>query len=176
MTWRGGIAELNRRRRWALAMGGSESVARQHAAGRMTVRERIDALVDPGSFREIGMLTGRATYDDAGNPRHVMPAPYIGGVATIDGRPVAVGGEDFTVRAGSSPGLARRKGGQGGMIEDIAFEYRIPLVNLCHGSGGTVTSVRRLGTAGPPAAVPRTAPTTGTRPSRSTGRSIPSDL
>ena len=147
MTWRGGIAELDRRRRWALAMGGSESVARQHAAGRMTVRERIDALVDPGSFREIGMLTGRATYDDAGNPRHVMPAPYIGGVATIDGRPVAVGGEDFTVRAGSSPGLARRKGGQGGMIEDIAFEHRIPLINLCHGSGGTVTSARRLGYA-----------------------------
>jgi acetyl-CoA carboxylase carboxyltransferase component len=59
----------------------------------------------------------------------------------IDGRPVAIGGEDFTVRGGSGGGLSRRKGGQGGFIEDLAHEYRLPLVNLIDGAGGSVTSI-----------------------------------
>jgi hypothetical protein len=67
------------------------------------------------------------------------------GLAKIDGRPVAVGGEDFTVRGGTSWGGERRKGGQGGFVEDLAHEYRIPLVNLIDGAGGTVTSAKRRG-------------------------------
>src|SRR6185436_10271183 len=74
-----------------------------------------------------------------------VPAPYVGGLASIDGRPVAIGGEDFTVRGGSSWGSDRRKGGQGGFVEDLAHQYRIPLVNLCDGAGGTVTSAKRRG-------------------------------
>ena len=50
------VAELERRREAALAMGGPERVARHHASGRLTARERIDALVDPGSFYELGLL------------------------------------------------------------------------------------------------------------------------
>ncbi len=75
----------------------------------------------------------------------VTPAPYIMGLAKIDGRDVAVGGEDFTVRGGTSWGSSRRKGGQGGFVEDIAHNYRIPLVNLIDGSGGSVTSAGRRG-------------------------------
>ena len=47
-------------------MGGEEKVVRQHARGRMTVRERIDALVDSGSLREVGKIAGKAEYDDEG--------------------------------------------------------------------------------------------------------------
>lgn len=146
MAWEESLEELKRRRDWALAQGGEASIARQHGEGRLTVRERIEALVDPGSFHEIGMLAGRGDYAGP-DVTHVTPAPYVGGLATIDGRDVAVGGEDFTVRGGSSAGLARRKGGQGGFIEDVAFEYDIPLINLSHGAGGTVTSLLRGGYA-----------------------------
>src|SRR3546814_20657194 len=67
------------------------------------------------------------------------------GLAQIDGRPVAVGGEDFTVRGGTSWSGDRKKGGQGGFVEDMACQYRIPLVNLIDGAGGSVTSILRRG-------------------------------
>src|SRR5678815_1143553 len=67
------------------------------------------------------------------------------GLGTIGGRQVAIGGEDFTVRGGTSWGGTRRKGGQGGFVEDLAHEYRIPLVNLIDGAGGSVTSAQKRG-------------------------------
>lgn len=139
------LTELAFRRREALKMGGSEAVERQHQAGRMTVRERIAALVDSGSFREIGTLAGTGKYDDTNRLASVTPAPYVAGLAKIDGRPVAVGGEDFTVRGGTTFGSTRRKGGQGGLVEDLAYHYRLPLVNLIDGAGGSVTSIKRRG-------------------------------
>jgi len=145
VSWQPEVDEINRRRAWAEQMGGPTAVQRQHEGGRLTIRERIRDLVDPDSFREIGKLTGNATYDKDGRINSIVPAPYVMGVAEIDGRPVAVGGEDFTVRGGTSWGGMRRKGGQGGFIEDLAFDYKIPLVNLIDGAGGTVTSTRRRG-------------------------------
>ncbi|MBI3374474.1 MAG: propionyl-CoA carboxylase [Betaproteobacteria bacterium] len=142
--WGADAQEIHQRRKWAEESGGSETVDRQHAQGRLTVRERIAGLVDAGSFQEIGKLAGDGTYRD-GHVTKVTPAPYVMGLANIDGRPVAVGGEDFTVRGGTSWGGDRRKGGQGGFVEDLAHQYRIPLVNLIDGAGGTVTSARRRG-------------------------------
>ena len=100
----------------------------------------------PSSFQEVGGLTGQGRYVD-GKLVGVTPAPYVMGLAAIDGRPVAVGGEDFTVRGGTSWSGDRKKGGQGGFIEDLAASYRIPLVNLIDGSGGSVTSINRRGHA-----------------------------
>lgn len=140
-----GIAELAFRREQAHAMGGAEAVRRQHERGRLTIRERIAALSDEGAFRELGTLTGAGSYDDDHRLLSVTPAPYVGGISRIDGRPVAVGGEDFTVRGGTSFSSTRRKGGQGGLIEDLAAEYLIPLVNLIDGAGGSVASIRRRG-------------------------------
>ena len=60
MSWQPEIDELRRRERLALAMGGPEKIQRQRDAGRLTVRERIDLLVDPGSFHETGAISGRA--------------------------------------------------------------------------------------------------------------------
>jgi len=145
MSWRAEADEIHRRRALAEACGGPEAVARQHAAGKLTVRERVGRLLDPGSFREVGQLAGRATYDKAGQLTGFEPAPYVMGIGAIDGRPVAIGGEDYTIRAGTGFGSDRRKGGQGGFIEDLACEYRIPLVNLIDGTGGTVNTARRKG-------------------------------
>lgn len=137
--------ELAFRRAESLKMGGEQAIERQHQNGRLTVRERIQKLTDPGSFREVGTLAGTGTYDAQNRLVSVTPAPYVAGLARIDGRPVALGGEDFTVRGGTTFGSTRRKGGQGGFIEDLAHHYRIPLVNLIDGAGGSVTSIKRRG-------------------------------
>lgn len=139
------IEEILRRRNLAEACGGAAAVAKHHAAGKFTVRERIARLLDAGSFQEVGKLAGRASYDAAGNLTAFEPAPYVMGIGRIDRRPVAVGGEDYTIRAGTGFGSDRRKGGQGGFIEDLAYEYRIPLVNLIDGTGGTVNTAKRKG-------------------------------
>jgi methylmalonyl-CoA decarboxylase subunit alpha len=145
MSWRTEIEELHQRRALAEACGGPAAVARHHAAGKLTVRERIAALLDAGTFREVGKLAGRASYDRSGRLTAFEPAPYVMGIGKIDGRAVAVGGEDYTIRAGTGFGSDRRKGGQGGFIEDLAWEYRIPLVNLIDGTGGTVNTAKRKG-------------------------------
>jgi acetyl-CoA carboxylase carboxyltransferase component len=145
MSWLPEIDEIQRRRELAEACGGADAVARHHAGGKLTVRERIDRVLDPGSFREVGKLAGRARYDPEGRLAAFEPAPYVMGIGRIDGRPVAIGGEDYTIRAGTGFGSDRRKGGQGGFIEDLAYEYRIPLVNLVDGTGGTVNTARRKG-------------------------------
>lgn len=137
--------EIHRRRRMAAEMGGEEAVKRQHEAGRLTIRERIAMLTDEASFREVGSMAGAGEYDENHRLVNFKPAPYVAGLARIDGRSVAIGGEDFTVRGGTSASALRRKGGQGGFIEDLAHHYKIPLVNLIDGAGGTVTSVKRRG-------------------------------
>jgi acetyl-CoA carboxylase carboxyltransferase component len=145
MSWKPEAEEIAQRRRWALELGGPESVERYKAQGWLTIRERIDLAVDPGSFREIGQLAGSARYVE-GKLDRVTPAPFVMGLAKIDGRPVAIGGEDFSVRGGMNWG-DRSKGGQGGFSGDLAYEYRIPLVNFCHGAGGSVEGTRKRGYA-----------------------------
>ncbi|MGZ5124930.1 MAG: acyl-CoA carboxylase subunit beta [Burkholderiales bacterium] len=145
MTWKPEADEIDRRYANAEALGGEESIKRHHEQGRLTVRERIAALIDAGSFQEVGKLTGSASYDAEGKLTNVTPAPYVMGLGKLDGRPVAIGGEDFTIRGGTSWGSQRRKGGQGGFVEDLAFHYRIPLINLIDGAGGSVTSAKKRG-------------------------------
>lgn len=142
--WAAALDELEQRRAFALGLGGTQAVAKHHDQGRLTIRERIGSLVDAGSFREVGMLTGQGRYE-AGQLVGLTPAPYVMGLAHVDGRPVAIGGEDFTVRGGTSWSGDRKKGGQGGFVEDLAHQYRIPLVNLIDGAGGSVTSITRRG-------------------------------
>ncbi|OGA22423.1 MAG: propionyl-CoA carboxylase [Betaproteobacteria bacterium RIFCSPLOWO2_02_FULL_67_19] len=144
--WQPEVDELAFRRAQADALGGAAAVAKHQAQGRLTIRERIAGLVDAGSFQEVGRLTGQGKYQ-GGKLLGVTPAPYVMGLASIDGRAVAVGGEDFTVRGGTSWSGDRKKGGQGGFVEDLAHHYRIPLVNLIDGAGGSVTSINRRGHA-----------------------------
>ena len=85
MSWQPEADEIKARHAYAEALGGEESVARHHAQNRLTVRERIDGLVDAGSFQEVGKLSGSATYKD-GKLVSVTPAPYVMGLGTIAGR------------------------------------------------------------------------------------------
>ena len=65
--WEPELEELRLRQTIARQMGGEERVARQHKGGRLTVRERIDQMLDPGTFKEIGSIAGKASYDENGN-------------------------------------------------------------------------------------------------------------
>ena len=86
MTWQAEVDELNRRKELALAMGGPEGIARQHAGGKLTVRERIDRLADPGSWREFRSLGGQGTYDGAGELVAFTSKGAVEGTCTLDGR------------------------------------------------------------------------------------------
>lgn len=141
--WEDEVTELRRREAMAREMGGPDKVERQHAGGKLTVRERIDALLDAGSFHEIGALAGRATYEGA-EVRSVMPANFVLGRGRIDGRPVVVGGDDFTVRGGAADASIFQKQV---MAEQMAHELRLPLVRLVDGTGGG-GSVKSLDTMG----------------------------
>jgi acetyl-CoA carboxylase carboxyltransferase component len=83
--WEPELTELARRRQLAVQLGGEERVARQHATGRRTVRERIDVLLDRGSWREIGGLAGTAEYDEHGELTAFTPANFLFGRGRIDG-------------------------------------------------------------------------------------------
>ena len=83
-------------------MGGEERVARQHASGRLTVRERLERLLDEGSFHETGALAGAGTYGEDGELQDFVPANCVVGTGRIAGRRAAVQADDFTVRGGAA--------------------------------------------------------------------------
>jgi acetyl-CoA carboxylase carboxyltransferase component len=143
MSWDPDLEELRRREELARQMGGPERVERQHAAGRLTVRERIDRLFDPETFHETGALAGRAEYEDD-TLVDFLPANVVIGRGRIEGRPAIVQGDDFTVRGGAADaGIAAK------MVyaERLANEFRTPLVRLVDGTGGggSVKSIEMMG-------------------------------
>jgi acetyl-CoA carboxylase carboxyltransferase component len=146
MVWQDKIDELNRRLELARRGGAPDRIERQHERGRLTVRERLDRLLDPGSFHEIGALAGAGAYEH-GRLVEFTPAPFVMGLGKIDGRHVAIGGEDFTIRGGSAVMQKHRsKGGDaGGFPEELAREYLIPLVLLIEGGGGNVQRIAAEG-------------------------------
>ncbi len=144
MTWEKEVEEIERRRRLSEALGGPDKVKRQRDAGRLTVRERIEKLVDKGSFREVGQLGGVGQYDADGQLTGVMPANILFGRAQINKRPVVVQADDFTVRGGAADASLHGKLMQS---EKLAGEYRMPLVRLIEGTGGggSVKSLESMG-------------------------------
>ncbi len=135
MSWKPEVNEIEERRELARKMGGEEAIERQHERGRLSVRERIDHMADPGSFAEHGPLAGHPERDEEGNLVDFSPANYVVGFAKVDGRPVVVGGEDFTQRGGSPSPAGLRKSVYS---EDLACHYRLPLVRFLEGGGGSV--------------------------------------
>jgi acetyl-CoA carboxylase carboxyltransferase component len=144
LSWESDIEELRRREALARQMGGPDKVKRQHDGGKLTVRERIDLLLDPGSFHEIGALAGRAKYGADGAIQSFQPANFVFGRGRIERRPVVVGGDDFTVRGGAADASIRGKQVQS---EQMANELRLPLVRLIDGTGGG-GSVKTIETEG----------------------------
>ena len=143
MTWQPELDEVRRRRELAERMGGPDKIRRQHEAG-LTVRERLAALLDDGSFREIGALAGAAAYDGDGELTGFTPANFVTGTGRIDGRKVVVGGDDFTVRGGAGDAAIA---GKQIYAERLANELRLPLVRLVEGTGGggSVKMLEQLG-------------------------------
>ena len=119
--WGPSLLDLAQRRRAARAMGGAERLAKRHAKGQLDARQRLDHLLDPGSFREIGTLVGEVPADG-----------IVAGAGTIDGRPVMVGAEDFTTLAGSIGSGSTSKRWR---IAELALAERIPLIMLLEGAG-----------------------------------------
>ena len=130
--WQPEVDELREREARGRQMGGEAKVARQHENGKYTVRERIDKLLDPGTFHEVGTLTGRGTYD---GDRLVdfLPTNVVTGRGQVNGRRVVVAGDDFTVRGGASDAFLIKKQVY---AEQMANELRVPLVRLVDGTGG----------------------------------------
>lgn len=144
MDWKPELEELERRRAFALEMGGPEGVERQRKRGKWTARERIDALVDPGSFNEFRSLTGEATYDEDGALVHFRKSGEVEGMCEVDGRRLVVHAGDFTVRGGS--GTAEHGGlGQELSAPDRALRWRLPFVRLLDSAGGSIRGFESLG-------------------------------
>ena len=142
MSWESEIDEIRRRVELAKQMGGEANVERQHAGGKLTVRERIERLLDPASFHEMGALAGKPTYSN-GQLVSFIPSNYVMGTGRINGRRVVIGGDDFTVRGGAADA---RVGDKAGYAEKMAHELRLPIIRLVDGTGGG-GSVRTLETS-----------------------------
>ena len=135
MSWQREVDGIEERKRLAQEHGGTDPVSRQHAQGRLTIRERVAGLVDIASFREQGPIAGYAETDEHGQIQTFTPANYVLGVGKIDGRLCVVGGEDFTVRGGSPSPAGLRKSV---FAEELAWRYRVPLIRFLEGGGGSV--------------------------------------
>lgn len=127
--------ELRERRAAARLGGGAEKIAKQHAAGKLTARERIDLLVDAGSFQELGLHAG-IHYSVRGLEGKDAPADgVVTGYGKVDGRPVAVAAYDFTVMAGSMGMTGEIKVAR---LRELALTKRMPLVWLLDSAGARI--------------------------------------
>jgi propionyl-CoA carboxylase beta chain len=142
--WEKEIEELRQREALAEKMGGEEKLARQHARGKLDARERLRRLVDEGSFREIGKIAGRGSYDENGHLTDLSASNFIYGRARIEGRTVVATVDDFTVRGGAGDAALYRKFIQ---AEQMAYELRLPLIRMIDGTGGggSVKSLDSMG-------------------------------
>jgi propionyl-CoA carboxylase beta chain len=124
--------ELRRRNEEALQGGGAERIAKQHDAGRLTARERLDLLLDPGSFVELDRLRVHDCHDFGMDAKKISGDAVVTGQGRIHGRPVAVFSQDFTVFGGT---LSRVFAEKVCKVMDLAMRTGIPVVGL-NDSGG----------------------------------------
>jgi acetyl-CoA carboxylase carboxyltransferase component len=121
--WDDVLDNLEQRRQASRAMGGEERLAKHRAAGKLDARARVDHLLDPGSFLELGTLVGGEE----------APADaVVVGSGTVDGRPVVVAAEDFTVKAGT---ISQASNSKRYRAAELAVLDRVPLVMLLEGAG-----------------------------------------
>ena len=136
MSWEKDVKEIKKRESLVLKQGGDESVDIQHKKGRKTIRERIDLILDKNTFDEIGKIAGSPIYNDKNELENYVPANFLLGFGKINNRDVIIGGEDFTLKGGSPNSAGLRKSIY---TEELALKYKIPLVRLHEGGGGSVT-------------------------------------
>jgi acetyl-CoA carboxylase carboxyltransferase component len=142
--WEDVLAGLDRRRWLATHRDDDEAVQRYRAQGRWLARERVERLLDDGSFREVGSLAGSPVRED-GELVGFRPAGTVVGSGTVGGRRVMVSAGDFTARppAGSEAATAGRQ--KATFAERYAQQWRLPLVRLIDAYGADIRYEERLG-------------------------------
>jgi len=126
------LEELRRLREAALLGGGADAIKKQHEKGKLTARERVDLLVDPGTFTEIDPFVTHRCIDFGMEKKRIPGDGVVTGHALVNGRPVFVFSQDFTVFGGSLSGAYARKICK---IMDLALKAGVPVVGL-NDSGG----------------------------------------
>ncbi|MBF0491756.1 MAG: acyl-CoA carboxylase subunit beta [Deltaproteobacteria bacterium] len=127
--------QLKSKKEKVLEMGGAEEVSRQHAAGKLSVRERIDLLFDKGTFIEMGILAHHQSTHPDMQERSTPADGCVTGYGKIEGRLVACVAYDFTVMAGSIGYVQERKVDR---LRELALRERIPLVWLLDSAGARI--------------------------------------
>ena len=131
---------------------------RQKQAGKLWVRERVLALLDEGSFREVGSVSGtvewktksralpeeRSSSSTQEEPVSYIPSNNVQGFGTLRGRKVVFTADDFSIRAGHADGALMEKTIY---MEKLAVALKLPMIKLVDGSsgGGSVTTIRKMG-------------------------------
>jgi propionyl-CoA carboxylase beta chain len=134
-TTAGKLADLEKRRSEAVHAGSQRAVERQHARGKMTARERIDGLLDPGSFTEFDELARHRATDFGMTANRPYGDGVVTGYGTIDGRPVCVFSQDFTVFGGS---LGEVYGEKIVKVMDHALKTGCPVIGINDGGGARI--------------------------------------
>ncbi len=128
------ISSLQAFAKTRLAPGSDDpGVVRQRSRGKLTCRERIDLLLDDGTFREVGSGAGFASYDEEGKLLEFTPANHVGGWGKIEGRSAIVCADDFTSRGGHADGAISAKSGH---LDRLSIEMMVPSIRLLDGSSG----------------------------------------
>jgi methylmalonyl-CoA decarboxylase subunit alpha len=137
------IAKLRALREQAQAGGGADRIAKQHAKGKLTARERIDLLMDPGTFHEIEpFVVQRADQRDAGSEEYLGDG-VVTGFGLVDGRTVYVYAQDFTIMGGA---VGEQQGRKICRVMDLAVRSGSPIVGLIDSGGARIQEgVRALG-------------------------------
>ncbi len=126
------IAELREKRELAKKGGGEEKLAKQHKQGKLSARERIELLLDEGSFEEIDVFVKHRSKDFGLDKQTIYGDGVVTGFGTIEGRPVAVYSQDFTVFGGS---LSETHAEKICKVMQMAMKTGIPVIGL-NDSGG----------------------------------------
>jgi propionyl-CoA carboxylase beta chain len=134
-TTAGKVADLQRRRDEAIHAGSQRAVERQHAKGKMTARERIERLLDPDSFTELDELARHRATDFGMTANRPYGDGVVTGFGTIDGRPVCVFSQDFTVFGGS---LGEVYGEKIVKVMDHAMKVGCPIIGINDGGGARI--------------------------------------
>ncbi|HYB16517.1 MAG TPA: acyl-CoA carboxylase subunit beta [Streptosporangiaceae bacterium] len=134
-TTAGKIDDLERRRYEAVHAGSVKAVAKQHERGKLTARERIEMLCDPGSFTEFDELARHRAHDFGLAATRPYGDGVVTGYGTVDGRPVCVFSQDFTVFGGS---LGEVYGEKIVKVMDHALKTGCPIIGINDGGGARI--------------------------------------
>jgi acetyl-CoA carboxylase carboxyltransferase component len=132
---KGLVEDLHARREKAKLGGGEEKIAVQHERGKLTARERIDLLVDPGTFVEIGIQAGPHSSQRAMEGKEAPADGVITGWGDVEGRPCCIAAYDFTVMAGSMGMTGEFKVGR---LREMALQKRMPFIWLLDSAGARI--------------------------------------